>query len=114
MRRRDTWCLVVGVVLLAGCSRQPTSNCEPAERYSTAGSAPPVQVPDDLSPPNESDALRLPPAAGASDTSADGCLESPPPFSDSARRDRGSESDVPTETPAAEPESADGDRVIEN
>ena len=41
----------------------------------------PVQIPDDLSPPNESDALRLPPdLGGSSAVTAGECLESPPPF----------------------------------
>ena len=106
--------VVVSLVVLAGCSRQPTSTCEPAGRYSTADSAPPVQVPDDLSPPNESDALRLPPAGGAGGTAIDRCLESPPPFSDTQRRDRASESAAPLEVPATEPQPVDDDRVIEN
>ncbi len=58
-----------------------TSPCEPDARYATARSAPPVQIPDDLSPPDESDALRLPPDVGASGTvTADDCLEAPPSF----------------------------------
>src|SRR5690606_35879281 len=60
MHGRAAWCLVASLAVLGGCSRQPTSTCEPAARYSTAGSAPPMQIPDDLSPPDEADALRLP------------------------------------------------------
>ena len=60
-----TWCAIVGLAAIAGCSRQETMPCEPDARYSTARSAPPVQIPDDLSPPDESDAMRLPPDVGA-------------------------------------------------
>lgn len=81
MRQREIWCLIVGLAAIAGCSRQPTTPCEPDVRYSTARSAPPVQIPDDLSPPNENDALRLPPAAVADGAGTAGeCLETPPSF----------------------------------
>jgi hypothetical protein len=40
-----------------------------------------VQIPDDLSPPNEQDALRLPPLTVVSGPVVAGeCLETPPPF----------------------------------
>ena len=81
MRFRCTWCAIVGLVAVAGCSRQQAAPCEPEARYSTARSAPPVQIPDDLSPPNESDALRLPPdLTGATALRAGECLEAPPSF----------------------------------
>ena len=56
--------------------------CEPEVRYATARSAPPVQIPDDLSPPDESDAIAL---AGRSSSpvgsiTAGECLETPPSF----------------------------------
>lgn len=122
MDQQVAWCLVASVALLAGCSRQPTSNCEPVERYSTASSAPPIQIPDDLSPPNEADALRLPPGAVANVTPSDRCLESPPPFSGASRlgRERAAEAaeaaDVaaPVEAPVVPPEAENGDRVIDN
>jgi len=81
MRLRLSWCLVVGLAAVAGCSRQQTAPCEPEPRYATARSAPPVQIPDDLSPPDENDAIRLPPivGVGASITAGE-CLEAPPPF----------------------------------
>jgi hypothetical protein len=121
MRCRPALCLVVGMAVTYGCSRQPTTNCEPNERYSTARSVQPVQIPDDLSPPNEADALRLPPdPAGEASPTVGGCLESPPSFSgDSrpARRDAESrdELQVPVETldESAQP-STDEDRVIAN
>jgi hypothetical protein len=87
MRRVWTFGVVVGLAAIAGCSRQPTTECEPDSRYATARSAPPVQIPDDLSPPNEADALRLPPPAAAASASAPGggCLHEPPPFSGDSR-----------------------------
>lgn len=55
--------------------------CEPESRYATARSAPPVQVPDDLTPPDESQALRLPPDPFLGPpTRAGECLEKPPSF----------------------------------
>ena len=81
MRFCRTWCAIVGLAAVAGCSRQQTLPCEPDARYATARSALPVQIPDDLSPPNESDALRLPPDVGSSEVITAGeCLEAPPPF----------------------------------
>jgi len=82
-----TTCLIVGLAAVMGCSRQDAAPCMPEARYSTARSAPPVQIPDDLTPPNENDALRLPPEAVVSRPVVAGeCLESPPPFfGDSAR-----------------------------
>jgi hypothetical protein len=84
--RYITACLVVGLATSAGCSRQEVAPCEPEARYSTARSAQPVQIPDDLSPPNESDAIRLPPLAAVSGPIVAGaCLETPPPFSGESR-----------------------------
>jgi uncharacterized lipoprotein len=108
------FCCLVGVVALAGCSREATrSSCQATDRYVTARSAPPIQVPDDLTPPNESDALRLPPvAATAAPAPADKCLESPPEF---AAGSRGARNRVAAPE-AAEPadESLDPERSIDN
>ena len=86
MRRTRTLCVIVGLAAIAGCSRNKTGPCEPEPRYSTASSAQPVQIPDDLSPPDESDAIRLPTeiAAVASITAGE-CLEKAPPFSGNSR-----------------------------
>jgi hypothetical protein len=46
----------------------------------TARSAQPVQIPDDLTPPNETNALRLPDLPAESSSPAGECLETPPPF----------------------------------
>ena len=81
MRFCRTWCAIVVLAAVAGCSRQQTASCVPDARYAGARSALPVQIPDDLSPPNESDAIRLPPDLGdSSAVTAGECLESPPPF----------------------------------
>ena len=80
------WCLIVGVAAITGCSRGETLPCQPEVRYATARSAPPVQIPDDLSPPDESDAIRLPAdAVSAGSIKAGDCLETPPPFSGDSR-----------------------------
>jgi uncharacterized lipoprotein len=144
MHLRRISCAIVALAAVAGCSRQETIQCDPEARYSTARSAPPVQIPDDLSPPDESDAIRLPSDVGpVSSITAGECLEAPPPFFGDSRPfvvDADSEeSDEPrrrsrrearrqarVETPAApaaEPESAPteqvdpppgDDRVIDN
>ena len=143
MRYRALCCFVVGLVTIAGCSRQETVSCNSDLRYSTARSAPPVQIPDDLSPPNESDALRLPPDAVASASPATGpCLQSPPSFfgatrpfqvgegsaAEPSRRERREDrreqrrqenGEAPAERPATAPAEpidppSDQDRVIEN
>jgi uncharacterized lipoprotein len=86
MRLSRTWCVIVGLTAVAGCSRQETLPCQPEARYSTARSSPPVQIPDDLSPPDESDAIRLPAdLAPAGAITAGECLETPPPFSGDSR-----------------------------
>ena len=74
-------CVIVGLTAIASCSRQGTGPCEPEARYSTASSAQPVQIPDDLSPPDESDAIRLPTdVAAVGSITAGVCLEKSPPF----------------------------------
>jgi hypothetical protein len=84
--RRISSCAIFALAAVAGCSRQETVACEPEARYSTARSAPPVQIPDDLSPPDESDAIRLPSdVAPVSSITAGECLEAPPPFFGDAR-----------------------------
>jgi hypothetical protein len=119
MRARTALWLIVGIAATYGCSRQETTPCEPEARYATARSAQPVQIPDDLSPPEEEDALRLPPDLSESTTAIAGeCLEAPPSFFGESRpfrrgdeeADREQEREVrPAQTP-----SSDGDRVIDN
>jgi len=143
MRLNRTWCVIVGLVAITGCSRQQPAPCEPEARYSTARSAQAVQIPDDLSPPDESDAIRLPAdVAPVASITAGECLEAPPPFfGDSrpflntaeeesrksrreARREAKREARAAEAAPAAEPDAApaeqadpppaDNDRTIDN
>jgi len=119
MRNRAFWFSAIGLVTIAACSRQETVSCNTDLRYSTARSAPPVQIPDDLSPPNESDALRLPPDAPLADSSTVGpCLQSPPSFFGENRPfQRDPDAEAPAQPPPDQgaPPSADaGDRVIDN
>jgi uncharacterized lipoprotein len=141
MRFCRTSCAIVVLAAVAGCSRQQTaSSCQPDERYAGARSALPVQIPDDLSPPNESDAIRLPPdLGGSSAVTAGECLEAPPPFfgdsrpflngadseeqSRQSRREarRAARNEAPAEAqpgaaqpPPSAPPPANDDRVIDN
>ena len=68
------------IAWLSGCGRDHTLACEATARYASATSAPPVQIPDDLSPPDEKDSLRLPPVATNAAAPTRPCLESPPGF----------------------------------
>lgn len=67
--------------VVAGCSGERGLSCESSERYDSASSVAPIRVPDDLSVPDESEALRVPfPTSGAEPPSAIECLETPPDF----------------------------------
>lgn len=118
MQSRARLCLALGLVAVCGCSRNQTADCEPTARYATARSVAPVQIPDDLSPPDESDALRLPPVVASSAESASGgCLEAPPPFFSTGRpgidpppsddAEAAPQADAPAPAPG-------GDREIDN
>ena len=77
--------LVTAIVLLASlaaCSRDDQILCDDTARYSTADSIPPERIPDGLSPPDETESLRLPPPPSetARRSAEDPCLEQPPPF----------------------------------
>jgi uncharacterized lipoprotein len=118
MHLRVIGSLLVACAIFAGCSREDAVRCESDLRYSGARSAPPVQIPDDLSPPNENDALRLP-ADVAVTTAAvtNGCRESPPSFFRDEmpfqRRSDDQQADAPA-PPPSDPPPAGGDRVIDN
>ena len=77
----------LGCVLAVGCHRDKTkaSGCEDTRRYAKAASAAPVQIPDDLTPPSETDALRLPPVVANNRAPTQPCLEDPPAFSEQIR-----------------------------
>ncbi|HEX5047725.1 MAG TPA: hypothetical protein VFX89_11445 [Gammaproteobacteria bacterium] len=100
--------------ILSGCSHKDHAlRCEPTDRYALAGSTPPVRVPDDLTPPDETDALQLPstdvgrPASGEKP-----CLESPPTFTPAGRARSPQPAAPPPAPPPAPP--AGGDREIGN
>ena len=84
------------VVLASACSRNAGLRCENPERYSDAIEVAPLRIPDDLDPPSEIEALRVP-QTGATpvtrdsggegmspDQSGEGdaapCTEAPPDF----------------------------------
>ncbi len=102
--------VLAGVMIasaVCGCRGEAELRCEPTERYTGAASIPPVRVPDDLSVPDESNSLRLPPpSAGEEATGAlKGCLESPPPFfQDSRLGDQQPAASEPEPDPADDPE----------
>jgi hypothetical protein len=118
MRQHAIYGAIVALAAIAGCSRDKAVTCTPDLRYSTARSASPVQIPDDLSPPNESDALRLPPDGGAAPSAAPGeCLDAPPSFfGDSQPFRRGGSSAEREPAPAEQTDApgADSGRVIDN
>jgi len=68
----------------AGCGRDAAIRCESPESYSSGVERAPIRIPGDLSVPDETDALRIPPeerVAGASSSAGNRpCLESPPDF----------------------------------
>lgn len=117
------FCMLVACVAIVGCSRGEGVRCDENLRYATARSAPPVQIPDDLSPPNESDAIRLPPdapvatvaAAGTAAVKPGGCLESPPSFfrDEMPFQRRGEQPEAPA-APPSEPQPPASDRIIDN
>ncbi len=78
--------LLIGLLVswaLGGCSGSIGLRCEDPARYTDSGEIPPVRIPDDLSPPDESQSLRIPaPVEGDVEqlVSRGPCLESPPDF----------------------------------
>ena len=78
---------VLSVWFLSGCSGRFALRCEDSERYTGSGEIPPVRIPDDLTPPVESESLRIPaPVEGeVEQLEIKGpCLESPPDFYEEA------------------------------
>ena len=82
------WIRIACCVLLAssvtGCGSTFALRCEDPGRYADSGEVPPIQIPDDLDPPDESQSLRIPapPSEGEVEQlqSRGPCLESPPDF----------------------------------
>ncbi len=109
MTMAKRWWVAACVVatVLAGCSGDRELTCAAAERYARAGSAPPVRIPDGLTPPDESDSLRVPTESVAPERSAsERCLEVPPDFNTRAPPST-------AERPAAEP-PRNPEREIDN
>ena len=69
-------------VIASGCASTAAERCEPQERYEGAGSIAPLRIPDELAPPDETGALRIPleSAPDATETAVGHCIESPPPY----------------------------------
>ena len=72
---------------VTGCGGDALLRCENPEMYRGSGESAPIRIPDDLSVPNESDALRIPPgdrlavAEVEDDESVPApCLELPPDY----------------------------------
>ncbi len=76
--------LAGAVVLLSACSREEGLRCESPERYGSSITTPPLSVPDDLTPPDEADVLRVPegPVSQTGQPEGQPCLETPPEFFD--------------------------------
>ena len=79
---------------IGGCSRNAGLRCENQARYEGAEEVAALMIPDDLDPPSEAEALRIPAEGGATaasesqasgqQTAEDGdaasCTEAPPDF----------------------------------
>ena len=81
--------LLIAVVVtgvLSGCGRMSAVRCEDPEYYAGSAEIEPVQVPEDLSLPDETESLQIPPAPLDNEvTETTGpCLESPPEFFEEA------------------------------
>jgi uncharacterized lipoprotein len=76
------FCLTLAVVLLlAGCSRGETVKCGGNTAYRSAVSEGQLRIPDDLSVPDETDALRIPvPSPPRDQEDGTACLEYSPAF----------------------------------
>ena len=79
----------LAALCVTGCRGDALLRCENPEMYRGSGERAPIQIPDDLSVPNESDALRIPPGerlAVVADEDEDDeslaapCLELPPDY----------------------------------
>lgn len=78
--------ILIGVLVtwsLGGCARRFAERCEDSELYAGSRQIPPVRIPDDLSPPDQSESLQIPgPIEGEVEQleSRGSCLESPPDY----------------------------------
>lgn len=69
-------------VWLSGCSGDRALSCADSEQYADSGSIAPWSVPNDLSPPDESDALQIPNVREDDASEPSECLETPPRYYD--------------------------------
>ena len=79
--------LLAGIALawwLSGCSRNVGLTCEDQERYLGSEEAAPLQIPEDLDTPDQTEALRVPGSEegdeGPGIPTYGPCTESPPEF----------------------------------
>ena len=82
---RVTLVVCIAAITGAACSGDGGMRCEDPGLYRTSSSASPVRVPDDLSVPDESQALQIPPGEPLPIRDEDDpppCLELPPDFFD--------------------------------
>lgn len=85
MVRASVLLLALAAAALSACSRERELRCSTDSAYLSARSVEQLRIPEDLSVPDETDALRIPvPAApGAPDEDEpDRCLEASPAFSE--------------------------------
>lgn len=74
---------VIGVMSVAGCHTLHERECHKPQPYMKARSVPPLIFPPGLDPPDESNALRIPPLntpAPPPLTGKEPCLDDPPSF----------------------------------
>lgn len=82
MQPRLVLCFIL-VTLLAACSHDETIECPGGTRYQSAASAGALRIPDDLSVPDETDALQIPGSVAPPDPGVEvECLEYSPAFSE--------------------------------
>jgi len=73
--------IAAGALVVAGCSREESLACGEDARYLQSRTVPPLRVPDDLTVPDEIEALRIPDAPPPDRAPPEGeCLETPPDF----------------------------------
>ena len=96
MTQRAVAAAIALVFCICGCSRNAGLRCENQARYDGAEEVAPLMIPNDLDPPSEAEALRIPatgestvasesqasgePQDSAADADAASCTEAPPDF----------------------------------
>ena len=84
MSRRGLVGMALACLWLAACGGRGEFRCEDTSRYAPSTSVAPLRIPGDLTPPDESQALSVPPAPTANTPNpervAGRCLETPPEY----------------------------------